>query len=439
MTRPADLTWNLENDKTTISDPSLFFFEDGDCSDRSDPSSDCCRITCEECYVLISVASKIGVKATVAVFVELEAGIEFPESYSGLATKYLDSTSFFHIGDCSQPHFMELNGFAGYKDVYLTLPMSLDLVLISKSAEPVLYSETTARRQSLFSGCIAAVYDAQVVLSTAIDTISALSEDKQEQLKKIIMWALGLSEIDPNFLTINSNSDTTGEISIQIAVPPAVAEKYPTSYDLESTFYERARTASFSSAVSAFVVSVWMATGDQHAANTAIFQPIARASDAIKTVVTPLSARRVTIRTGDYVTCEKAYGSVLTCTHCEDGYWGSTCESSCTTPANCASARCNLNSGDEIECTECISGFWGSTCTSSCEVPQHCVSAECSQDNAVDFGANCDACNRHREHWNRDKYRVLDEASVVVDSARSRYLRAIQDALTFSRTFIFYT
>lgn len=220
MTRPADLTWNLENDKTTISDPSLFFFEDGDCSDRSDPSSDCCRITCEECYVLISVASKIGVKATVAVFVELEAGIEFPESYSGLATKYLDSTSFFHIGDCSQPHFMELNGFAGYKDVYLTLPMSLDLVLISKSAEPVLYSETTARRQSLFSGCIAAVYDAQVVLSTAIDTISALSEDKQEQLKKIIMWALGLSEIDPNFLTINSNSDTTGEISIQIAVPP---------------------------------------------------------------------------------------------------------------------------------------------------------------------------------------------------------------------------
>lgn len=45
-------------------------------------------------------------------------------------------------------------------------------------------------------------------------------------------------------------------------------------------------------------VSVWMATGDQHAANTAIFQPIARASDAIKTVVTPLSARRVTIRTG---------------------------------------------------------------------------------------------------------------------------------------------
>ncbi|GMF22678.1 unnamed protein product [Phytophthora lilii] len=246
ISTPAETTWNLEENQETISDSSYLLYESGDCFDRSDTSSDCCRITCEDCFVKISVVSlyadvdafaindyatatemrlegkselrvkvfapngcviestenlfddtasiplgsgidleiqvaldilrkltlmphgsstakdlaqsgidielesnviptvraslsllggtaKIGVQSTFAVFVELESSIEFPEPYPGLSSYYLDETSFVNLGDCSTPHFMEYNGFAGYGEVRVTPPAALTIPYIFQS------------------------------------------------------------------------------------------------------------------------------------------------------------------------------------------------------------------------------------------------------------------------------------------------------------------
>jgi hypothetical protein len=326
---------------------------------------------------LLDGTAKIGVKATYALFLELEAGIKFPDPYPGLSTSYLDASSFVHLGDCSRPHFMEYNGFAGYGDVAVTMPMSLEIpYIITKSAEPTLFSAYDRHRMSLFSGCIGSVYDAQVMLSTAVSTVGSLSEERQAQLKKIIMWALGLSEIDPNFLTINSISETTGEISIQIAVPPSVAEVYANTYDLENTFYERARTASFASEVSSFV-----GIGFASQCESGWWGPT-----CIMQCTSPHC------RDG-FANCNAVDGTVTSCSYCDDGYWGSTCENYCDVPNPCGGARCDQESGEATECMSCEGNeYWGSMCESACYVPEQCQFARCEQESGATI--SCDySCN----------------------------------------------
>ncbi|KAG7377655.1 hypothetical protein PHYPSEUDO_011177 [Phytophthora pseudosyringae] len=66
ITSPGTLAWNLEDDRRTVSNASYPIFETGNCSDTSDPSTDCCRITCENCFLNVSVASmfaEVEVKA----------------------------------------------------------------------------------------------------------------------------------------------------------------------------------------------------------------------------------------------------------------------------------------------------------------------------------------------------------------------------------------
>lgn len=57
VTNPKGLTWNLQSDGETLINPSYVIYQDGDCSDPTDFSSDCCSISCEDCYVSISVVS----------------------------------------------------------------------------------------------------------------------------------------------------------------------------------------------------------------------------------------------------------------------------------------------------------------------------------------------------------------------------------------------
>ncbi|KAE9328017.1 hypothetical protein PF008_g16269 [Phytophthora fragariae] len=481
---PTGLTWNLQSDGESIADPSYLIYEDGDCSDPHDLSSTCCRITCEECFVSLSIASfyvdldandvddysttaemkltgksylrvkvfapngctieatkniinltarqplylglsvevnvqldimrklnlkphgtsaqfgasteiqgitvgyidseqfadvrmittpsnslgqngidievevaaipsvtaslsmlagiaKIGVKTTYSLFAKLQAGVEFPEPYPGLSSQYLVPDSEEHYGDCSQPHFMQYAGYAGYKDFSVSMPMKFGVNgLWTTTYEPKL-DLGLSYSKSLFSGCVASAYDAEMLLSTAITTVSSLSDEKQEKLKKIVMWVLGIAEIDPDFLSINHVSADTGEISITIAVPPSVAENYPKASDLQQVIYQRARTADFSNAVTAYV--------------------------------------------GLGVNAK-----------CDSGSWGQDCESKCVL-GNCGKATCNPVDGATISCAYCASGYWGPTCEESCDVPSNCVSAWCQQGSETAFG--CWTC---QDGWEGD-------------------------------------
>jgi len=89
--------------------------------------------------------------------------------------------------------------------VKVTMPMSLNIPhIVSTSAKPVLLASTDRTRTSIFSGCISSAYDAQIILSSALNAISQLSEEKQTTLKKIIMWALKMPEIEPTFISVKS-------------------------------------------------------------------------------------------------------------------------------------------------------------------------------------------------------------------------------------------
>ncbi|WAR16678.1 TENX-like protein [Mya arenaria] len=89
------------------------------------------------------------------------------------------------------------------------------------------------------------------------------------------------------------------------------------------------------------------------------------------------------------------------CTSCHDGYWGSTCDENCA--QNCSS--CSKSNGnclycdsghylnntfcyacgtdcsycDSTGCQACYNGYWGSTCGSSCD--QRCSESKCEQSN----------------------------------------------------------
>ncbi|RLN94509.1 hypothetical protein BBJ28_00019739 [Nothophytophthora sp. Chile5] len=54
---PKGLTWNLKDDAKTVNQSSYPIYQAGDCSNPSDPSTTCCRITCENCFLNLSIAS----------------------------------------------------------------------------------------------------------------------------------------------------------------------------------------------------------------------------------------------------------------------------------------------------------------------------------------------------------------------------------------------
>ncbi|KAE8966052.1 hypothetical protein PR002_g28490 [Phytophthora rubi] len=57
MLSPSMLTWNLEADGRTISNPAFPIYNNGRCSDAASPSTSCCLITCTNCYTSITIAS----------------------------------------------------------------------------------------------------------------------------------------------------------------------------------------------------------------------------------------------------------------------------------------------------------------------------------------------------------------------------------------------
>ncbi|RLN71005.1 hypothetical protein BBJ28_00002501 [Nothophytophthora sp. Chile5] len=409
MATPKYLLWNLESDAMTVTEPSYSLVEIGNCSNPSNVSTDCCRVTCENCFLNVSIASmhadvdifgvsdydealemklegnanlqveiyapngctldtttqlksmslsiplgetglsvelsmaldlrkklllqphgstavfgattvlhgltagslrsegfydlqltsnateklaqssidismeleliptfqasisllkglaEVGVKAHFMVFLELNSSVQFPEPFAGLASEYLDTTSFLHGGDCRLPHFMEYNGDAGYGDINITIPMSITLPLLgAEDIEPTVVSSSERVGYSLFSGCIATAYDADVLLSTALDAVSSLSDEKKVELQKILVWALDMTDIDPEFVNITSVSVSTGEITIQLSVPPSLGDVYPTISEFKTEAYRRARTVGFASNVSTF--RGCMATQDKSAA-----------------------------------------------------------------------------------------------------------------------------------------------------------------------------
>ncbi|ETL77560.1 hypothetical protein L917_21498, partial [Phytophthora nicotianae] len=98
--------------------------------------------------------------------------------------------------------------------------------------------------KTMYSGCISSKYDAIMQLTTAANAVtSATVAQVSSALQKVLMWALKIPDIDPNYLKVTIY--TSGQISIAIAVPPSVADKYLTQSDLETQFYLVARTASF--------------------------------------------------------------------------------------------------------------------------------------------------------------------------------------------------
>ncbi|RLN70755.1 hypothetical protein BBJ28_00011574 [Nothophytophthora sp. Chile5] len=460
ITTPKYLLWNLESDAMTVTEPSYSLFEIGNCSNPSDASTDCCRVTCENCFLNVSIASmyadveivgadvdeeleiklegnanlqveiyapngctldttaqlknislsiplgetglslelsmtldlrkklllqphgstavfgattvlhgltagslrserfydlqltsnatedlaqssidiameleliptfqasisllkglgEIGVKAQFIVFLELNSSVQFPEPFAGLSSEYLDTTSLWHGGDCRLPHFMEYNGDAGYGDINITIPMSITFPVLD--IEPVVVSSSERVSYSLFSGCIATAYDADVLLSTALDAVSLLSNEKKVELQKILVWALDMTDIDPDFVNITSVSVSTGEIAIELSVPPSLGEVYPTISEFKTEVYQRARTVGFASNVSAFV--------------------------------------------GLNVSAQ-----------CETGWWGAQCDQLCSVSrCSSGSVSCNAVDGTVFSCGSCNEGYWGPTCEYSCEVPDGCT------------------------------------------------------------------
>ncbi|KAL3661847.1 hypothetical protein V7S43_013141 [Phytophthora oleae] len=250
---------------------------------------------------LLAGVAKVGVKTTCSIFTKLKTGVKYPEPYPALLSRNLDPNSTLHFGYCNLPHFLEFNAYAGYKDFIVSLPMEFGVNYVySKTFESKMDLDISMSK-SLFSGCIATAYDAQMLLSTALATVSSLSADKQKKLKKVLMWALGITEIDPDYLSINSISTSTGEISIRITVPPSVADDYPTASKFQEVIYQRARTKGFSEAFSAYVGLEMNA-------------------------------------------------------QCNAGSWGPTCENACDL-GNCVIAKCNPVDGATTSCSSCKDGY----------------------------------------------------------------------------------
>ncbi|ETP16694.1 hypothetical protein F441_08745 [Phytophthora nicotianae CJ01A1] len=389
LSSPKRFTLNLQPDGITITRPSMPVYSSGDCSDPTNPSSDCCRITCENCFVNMSITSfyadvdvyvseyftasemklagnsaikfkvvspqgckvtsktfvswgfspvvvplgatgfffkvsfsvdltgeiyvkphgtsvefgatiqvirltagsvnfddfvdkqivfqggedirkngvdiiaelslgptlevgitflqlaTIGVKTGIIKFVRLESAVKYPEQFAALTTSYLDASSKYRGGDCTKPHFMEYRGQYGYKPLEIkffaaiTIPWVPDWI-----DERPLIQLDPGFSKTMYSGCISSKYDAIMQLTTAANAVtSATVAQVSSALQKVLMWALKIPDIDPNYLKVTIY--TSGQISIAIAVPPSVADKYLTQSDLETQFYLVARTASF--------------------------------------------------------------------------------------------------------------------------------------------------------------------------------------------------
>ncbi|KAF1788424.1 hypothetical protein GQ600_6414 [Phytophthora cactorum] len=433
--------------RSTITNPSMLLYTSGDCSDPTNPSNDCCRITCENCFINMSIASlyaavdvysssldyytatemklvgnsAINVKVvspngcklesttlksfrisplsiplgltslevdfTVDFIGELaikphgtsaeigvtKSTVKYPELFAALPTSYLDDSSKYRGGDCTKPHFMEYRGIYGYKPVQMASFATIEIPWDSDLAydkPPVQFGSEYS--SSLFSGCISSEYDAIMHLTTAANAVTSATVTKiSTALQKILMWALKFPDIDPNFLKISIHS--SGQISVTIAVPPSVADQFPTQSELETQFYQVARTTSFSDTVSSFVgLSIvsqcesgfWGAT-------------------CLSACTSPNCAT---------VTCNSATGVVTLCTSCKQGYWGSpSCSSTCNLPKNCKPGTVSCDSkGKAISCTACNEGWWGPTCTKKCTYPRcGAGTISCELDGTI---TSCSSC-----------------------------------------------
>ncbi|ETI46915.1 hypothetical protein F443_08762 [Phytophthora nicotianae P1569] len=539
MSSPRTFTLNLQPNRSTITNPSMLLYTSGDCSDPTNPSNDCCRITCENCFINMSIASlyaeidvhspsldyytateiklvgnsainvkvvspngcklestmlrsfritplsiplgltslevdftvdftgelaikphgtsaeigvtvqiqhlttgsvnssdfvdkqivfqgeditkrgvdtvvglsvtptiranlvflelvNIGIQAGIPTFVRLESTVKYPEQFSALTTPYLDSSSEYHGGDCTASHFMEYRGVCGHKPVeiasFATIenPWDLDLVM---DKPPVQFgSENTS---SLFSGCISSEYNAIMLLSTAANAVTSATVAKvSTALQKILMYALELPDIDPNFLKISIHS--SGQISVTISVPPSVADKYPTQLDLETQFYQVARTTTFADTVSSFVGLSIVAQCERGYWGATCLSPC----------TSPKCAT---------VTCNSATGVVTACTSCKQGYWGSpSCSNTCSTPQNCISGTVSCDSkGKATSCTACHDGWWGPTCTKKCTSSQCGVgTVTCELDGTI---TSCSSCSSG--YWGSTCSNVCTSTHCPEDSA----------------------
>ncbi|KAG2969119.1 hypothetical protein PC118_g17620 [Phytophthora cactorum] len=491
MSSPRTFTLNLQPNRSTITNPSMLLYTSGDCSDPTNPSNDCCRITCENCFINMSIASlyaavdvysssldyytatemklvgnsainvkvvspngcklesttlksfrisplsiplgltslevdftvdfigelaikphgtsaeigvtvqiqsmtvgsvnssglvdkqivfqrggdisKIGVDTVVELSATPTSTVKYPELFAALPTSYLDDSSKYRGGDCTKPHFMEYRGIYGYKPVQMASFATIEIPWDSDLAydkPPVQFGSEYS--SSLFSGCISSEYDAIMHLTTAANAVTSATVTKiSTALQKILMWALKFPDIDPNFLKISIHS--SGQISVTIAVPPSVADQFPTQSELETQFYQVARTTSFSDTVSSFVgLSIvsqcesgfWGAT-------------------CLSACTSPNCAT---------VTCNSATGVVTLCTSCKQGYWGSpSCSSTCNLPQNCKPGTVSCDSkGKAISCTACNEGWWGPTCTKKCTYPRcGAGTISCELDGTITLCSSC--------------------------------------------------
>ncbi|KAG1693566.1 hypothetical protein DVH05_023330 [Phytophthora capsici] len=482
VTKPGKLSWNLEDDGLTVSNTSYPLFQSGNCSNLSDPASNCCRITCEHCFLNVSVASlfaemeivglsfeeaiemglagnanlqvalyapngctldettqlkntsfsiplgetgisvditmgldlhrrlslqphgsiatigttadlsltsgslksdtfydvqistntstklaqssidlelefellpsfqvslsllknlaKVGLKVDFFVFLELNSTFQFPEPFPGLSSEFLDESSLWHGGNCQLPHYMEYNCNAGYGEVNISIPLSVNVPrVVKKSTELDIVSSSSRSSYSLFSGCVATSYDVEMLLSTAIGVVSSLSRDEKLALQTILVWTLGLTDIDPDFVNITSISSTTGEIFITLAVPPSLGEIYVNSSDFLTEMYLRARNETFARTVSDYVgleISAQCETGSWGAQCENVCSAEKCSSGGSR--------------------CNALDGTVLSCNSCDAGYWGATCANSCQVPDGCSNARCNQTTGAQETCVTCEDG-----------------------------------------------------------------------------------
>ncbi|EEY55165.1 uncharacterized protein PITG_20332 [Phytophthora infestans T30-4] len=496
MSSPRSFTLNLQPNRSAVTNPSMMLYTSGDCSDPTNPSNDCCRITCENCFINMSIASlyaevdvysssvdytatemklvgnsainvkvvspngcklesttlrsfritplsiplgltslevdftvdfvgelaikphgssaqigvtfqiehlsagsinshdfvdkkivfqggedisksgihtvvelsvaptvranlvfldlaSIGVQTGFPTFVRLESIVKYPEQFPALATPYLDDSSQYRGGDCSKSHFMEYRGVCGYQPVeiasYATIEIPWDSDLLYEKPLTQYGADNTS---SLFSGCVSSEYNAVMLLNTAANAVTSATTAKvSSALQKILMYALQIPDIDPNFLKIPIYS--SGQITVTIAVPPSVADMYPIPSELETQFYQVARTAAFADTVSSFVgLSI-----------VAQCQSGFWGASCLSACTSPNCAT---------VTCNSATGVVTACTSCKQGYWGSpSCSNTCVLPQNCQAGTVTCDSkGKATSCTACNDGWWGPTCTKKCTSPQ---------------------------------------------------------------------
>ncbi|GMF22679.1 unnamed protein product [Phytophthora lilii] len=478
--RQSSLSWNLQDDGLTVSNSSYPIFETGNCSDTSDPSTSCCRITCENCFLNVSIASlfadieivgasyeeavemeltgnanlevalyapngctldettqlknasftiplgetglsieiimnlnlqrklslqphgstaivgataelvtltagsrksqafhnvditsnissklaqssidvemelklipsfqaslsllksvaQVGVQADFFLFVELNSSFSYPEPFPGLLSEYLDDTSMWHGGNCELPHYMEYNCNAGYGGINISIPLAIKIPVVgNKTAELDIVSSSERKRYSLFSGCVTTAYDADILLSTALDVALSLSNDKMDALRMIFGWALGMTDIDPDFVNITDVSHNTGEIFITLSVPPSLGELYPNASAFIKEVYQRARNKTFTSSVSDYVG----------------FEIGAQCNDNWWGAKCDQTCDAQNCTAGN-ISCNAVDGTTLSCGSCKTGYWGATCESACQVPDECTAARCDQTTGGMQECVSC--------------------------------------------------------------------------------------